>query len=68
MDGISDFLMLIEVRKRKMPYDITYLWNLQYGTNDPTYKTETDHGHGEQTYVCQDREEREEDGQGVWGW
>ena len=25
---------------------------LKYGTNDPIYKTETDHGHGEQTCVC----------------
>ena len=21
---------------------ITYMWNLKYGTNEPTYKTETD--------------------------
>ena len=25
------------------------MWNLKYGTNDPINKTETDHGHGEQT-------------------
>ena len=31
--------------------DITYMWNLNYGTNDPIYKTETDHGHGEQRLV-----------------
>ena len=24
-----------------MPYAITYMWNLKYGTNDPIYKTET---------------------------
>ena len=23
-------------------YDITYIWNLKYGTNEPIYKTETD--------------------------
>ena len=23
-------------RKRQIPYDITYLWNLKYRTNDPT--------------------------------
>ena len=31
------------------------MWNLKYGTddpNDPIYKTETDHKHGEQTYGC----------------
>ena len=22
-------------RKRKIPYDITYLWNIKYGTDDP---------------------------------
>ena len=35
-----------------MPYDITYMWNLKYDKMIlPT--TETDHGHGEQTYFCQ---------------
>ena len=42
-----------------MPYAITYMWNLNYGTNDPIYKTETDRGHEEQTCVCQG------DGEGV---
>ena len=32
------------------------MWNLKYGTNDPIYKTEKDHGHGEQTCVCQSGE------------
>ena len=36
-------------RERQIPYDITYTWNLKHGTNDPIYKTETDHGHAEQT-------------------
>ena len=31
-----------EVRKRQIPYDITYTWNLKYGTYEPIYKTETD--------------------------
>ena len=25
-----------------MPYAITCMWNLKYGTNEPVYKTETD--------------------------
>ena len=25
-----------------MPYDITYIWNIKYDTNESTYKTETD--------------------------
>ena len=29
-------------RERQLPYDITYMWNLKYGTNEPIYKTETD--------------------------
>ena len=29
-------------RERQMPYDITYLWNLKYDTNELTYETETD--------------------------
>ena len=28
------------------------MWSLKYGTDDPIYKTETDHGHGDQTCVC----------------
>ena len=29
-------------RERQIPYEITYMWNLKYGTNEPIYKTETD--------------------------
>ena len=29
----------------------------KYGTNDPIYKTKTDHGHGEQTCGCQGERE-----------
>ena len=29
-------------RERQIPDDITYMWNLKYSTNEPTYKTETD--------------------------
>ena len=28
--------------ERQIPDDITYMWNLNYGTNEPIYKTETD--------------------------
>ena len=39
-----EIIILIEVsqRKRQIPYDITYMWNLKYNTNEPIYKTETD--------------------------
>ena len=26
----------------QIPYDIIYMWNLNYGTNEPTYKREID--------------------------
>ena len=29
-------------RERQIPYNITYMWNLKYDTNEPIYKTETD--------------------------
>ena len=49
-----------------MPYDITYMWNLKYDKMIlPT--TETDHGHGEQTYICQGEKGREGDGWGICG-
>ena len=32
-------LILSEVRKRRqIPYDITYIWALIYGTNEPFHK------------------------------
>ena len=29
-------------RERQIPYDITYIWNLKYDTNEHTYETEID--------------------------
>ena len=29
-------------RERQISYDITYLWNLKYDTNEPIYKRKTD--------------------------
>ena len=29
-------------RERQIPYDITYMRNLKYGTNEPIHKTEID--------------------------
>ena len=43
-------------QKEKDNNDIIYLCNLKYGTDDPVYKTETDHSHGEQTCGCQGKE------------
>ena len=42
-----------QVRKRKTnTTDITYMWNLKYGTNESTKQKQT-HRHGEQTCGCQ---------------
>ena len=35
-------LILSKYKERQIPYDITYMQNLKYGTNDPTNKTEID--------------------------
>ena len=43
-------------RERQIQHDITSICNLKYHTHDPIYKTEKDHGHGEQTCVCQGKE------------
>ena len=29
-------------KERQIPYNITYMWNLNYDTNEPIYRTETD--------------------------
>ena len=29
-------------RERPILYDITYMWNLKHGTNEPIYKTKID--------------------------
>ena len=33
-----EMLILTEVRKRKIVYDITYMWSLKYDTNESIYK------------------------------
>ena len=40
-----EIIILSEVsqkKKRQIPYDITYIWNLKYDTDELIYKTETD--------------------------
>ena len=29
-------------KERQIPYDITYMWNLKYDTNESIFETETD--------------------------
>ena len=33
-----EIFILSEVRKRQIPYDITYMRDLKYGTNEPIYR------------------------------
>ena len=44
MDGPRDYhtKWSKSERERQRPYDITYMWNLKYDTNELIYKTETD--------------------------
>ena len=44
MDGTRDYhtKWSQSERQKKIPYDITYMLNIKYGTNEPIYKTETD--------------------------
>ena len=44
MDGPRDYhtKWSKSEKERQIHYDITYMWNLKYGTNELIYKTETD--------------------------
>ena len=37
-----EIIILSEVSQKEIPYDITYMWNLKYDTNEFIYETETD--------------------------
>ena len=54
---IMEKIKIIKKKKTKktpkqIPYDITSMWNLIYGTNEPFHRKET-HGLGEQSCGCQ---------------
>ena len=48
-----------------MPYDITYLWNLKYDTNEFVLKQKQTHRHRKQIYGRQRRKRVREDKAGV---
>ena len=48
-------------RETQIPYDITYMLNLIYGTNELSTEKKQTHRNGEQTYGCQ----RERGGSGM---
>ena len=41
---LLEIIMVSEESQWQIPYDITYMWNLRYNTNDPIYETETESG------------------------
>ena len=57
----TEIIILSEVsqKKKQIPYDITYIWNIKYDINELIYKTEKAHRYAEQTCDCQ--------GRGEWG-
>ena len=51
-----EILILNEIkseRERQIQSDITYMWNLKYGTNEPSIEQKQTHRHGDQTCGCQ---------------
>ena len=42
MDLEIIILSKVNQKERQMAYDITYMWNLKYDTNQPLYKTKAD--------------------------
>ena len=53
-------------REREVPFDIAYMWNLQYDTKELIYKAEID-SQRDQT-CCLGGGERKRDGLRVWVW
>ena len=41
MDATRDSHTKWNKSELQIPYDITYMWNLKYDTNEPIYETET---------------------------
>ena len=69
MDGTRDSYKVKSERERQIPYDITYIWNLIYGTNEPFYRKETNSWTWRtDLWLPRGRGmERESDGVRVWG-
>ena len=37
-----EMIILSEISQKEIPYDITYIWNFKYDTNEPRCETQTD--------------------------
>ena len=53
--------------ERQLPYDIIYVWNLKYDTNELTYKTETESWTQNRLVVAKKDGVRGRDGMRGWG-
>ena len=68
--GIHPFLLRkgkLVLKRRQIPSDITYMWNLKYGINEPVYKTETDSQTWRTDLWLPRGRGRDWDRLGVWG-
>ena len=55
MDGPRDYhtKRSLSEKDRQIQYDITYIWNLKYDTNQHICETKQTHSYREQTCGCQ---------------
>ena len=60
-----DLEIFILSQSEKDKYDITYMWNPKYGTNEPIYKTEID-SQIQKSHLWLPKG-KEKDNLGVWG-
>ena len=49
--------MINPLSQRQILYDITYMWNLKHGTDEPIYRTETDSDMESRLVVAKGEEE-----------
>ena len=63
-----EIIILTKISQRQIPYDIIYMWNLKYDTNEHIYKTKTTHRYREQTWDCQEGWGWQRERLGVWDW
>ena len=59
-----EVIKLSEVKSERVPHFITYMWNINYGTNELIYKTETDSQRENRPVIAKEVGVR--DGLGVW--
>ena len=67
MDVTRDFHTKRSTSERKTQYDITYMWNLKYGTSELIHKTEADLTTQKTDTGCQGGVGIGEGRTGVWG-